>query len=328
VADVSAEAEKLRRLLARHARALKRNLPAALEGDANAVHDARVASRRIREAVPLLAAAGVASRKLARKARRATRALGPVRELDVALALLEEYDEGAPASVAVVRALKESLERRRVTTRADLLERLARFDAGRFVRRVRKVGGGLDEAALPGVRAALASRLARRAGDVTKTIEAAGTLYSPDRLHAVRISVKKLRYALELARLFAGRDDVAPALAPLKTVQQVLGRLHDLDVVTTELARDHAHGQPVEPDPPLAALLGAIEHDARELHARYLKLRFEIVDLATESRRFALSLGPTRRAANARPHTENHGRRDQPVPGAARRGGGSRRRVS
>ena len=42
-------------LLERLARALKRHLPAAIAGDDTAVHQARVASRRLREAVPVLA---------------------------------------------------------------------------------------------------------------------------------------------------------------------------------------------------------------------------------------------------------------------------------
>ena len=65
----------------------KRHLPSAIAGDDRGVHQARVASRRLREAVPVLAAglkhskAGKASRKI----RRLTRALGTVRELDVTL---------------------------------------------------------------------------------------------------------------------------------------------------------------------------------------------------------------------------------------------------
>ena len=42
-------------LLTRRALAFKRHLRAAVEGDGHGVHQARVASRRLREAVPVLA---------------------------------------------------------------------------------------------------------------------------------------------------------------------------------------------------------------------------------------------------------------------------------
>ena len=69
--------------------ALSRTLPGARKGDAHAVHQARVATRRLREALPLVVP-GKSGKTLARKVRRVTRALGPVRELDVALLNLEQ----------------------------------------------------------------------------------------------------------------------------------------------------------------------------------------------------------------------------------------------
>ena len=66
-------------------RALGRSLPKAVEGDARAIHKARVASRRVREALPIVLASapGKKSRKLRTRVERVTRALGPVRETDV-----------------------------------------------------------------------------------------------------------------------------------------------------------------------------------------------------------------------------------------------------
>ena len=69
------------------ARAIRRALPAAKAGDARSLHQARVATRRLRAALPLVAS-GPKAEKLARSVRRLTRALGPIRELDVAQALL------------------------------------------------------------------------------------------------------------------------------------------------------------------------------------------------------------------------------------------------
>ena len=63
-------------------------MPAAQAGDMRSVHQARVATRRLREALPVLRVSvdGDEITRVRRQVRRMTRALGPVRELDVALA--------------------------------------------------------------------------------------------------------------------------------------------------------------------------------------------------------------------------------------------------
>src|SRR5262245_28849831 len=70
-------------------------------GDVDALHRSRVATRRLREALPLVKGRGRERRRLRRDLRRVTRALGPVRELDVALALAgalaTDWSELAPA---------------------------------------------------------------------------------------------------------------------------------------------------------------------------------------------------------------------------------------
>ena len=78
--------------LPRRARSLHRYLPLAIKGDDTGVHQAQVASRRLREAVPVLAGTLKNSKagKATRKIRRLTQALGCVQELDVTLHLLDE----------------------------------------------------------------------------------------------------------------------------------------------------------------------------------------------------------------------------------------------
>src|SRR5215207_5814489 len=86
-------------LLRQRVAALRRMLPGARSGDARAVHQARVATRRLREAMPLVEA-GKPGREIERVARDLTAVLGTVRELDVALLMLAELEkmEGVPAS--------------------------------------------------------------------------------------------------------------------------------------------------------------------------------------------------------------------------------------
>ena len=70
-------------------------MPAAIGGDGIGVHQARVASRRLREAVPVLArdVKPGKAKKAHGKVRKLTRALGTVRELDVTLTVLNELAE-------------------------------------------------------------------------------------------------------------------------------------------------------------------------------------------------------------------------------------------
>src|SRR5918995_4252992 len=90
------------RLLPRRLRAFARALPDACGGDVNAVHKARVASRRLREALPVVLAdvPPKKAKRLARGFRRITRALGPVREMDVTIGVLETTAAQFPEAAA------------------------------------------------------------------------------------------------------------------------------------------------------------------------------------------------------------------------------------
>src|SRR5688500_3909732 len=108
-------------LLTRRARAFRRHLRAAAEGDGHGVHQARVASRRLREAVPVLAAGlkGSKAGKARRKIRRITKALGSIRELDVTLSVVDELAaRNTLPRIALEevrrRVVKEQERRRRV----------------------------------------------------------------------------------------------------------------------------------------------------------------------------------------------------------------------
>src|SRR4030095_2714352 len=114
-------------LLRQGLRALAKNLPAATRGDVNALHQARVASRRMREALPLVAP-GKRLSKLQRQVRRTTRALGPVRELDVALQMLDELDRAGDGSHQAVARLREVVAGERLRVQADMKGRLERLD--------------------------------------------------------------------------------------------------------------------------------------------------------------------------------------------------------
>jgi CHAD domain-containing protein len=262
------------RLLERRARALRRQLAAAVAGKDTGVHQARVASRRLREALPVLTDGlhHTRSGKAERKVRRLTQALGTVRELDVTLHLIDELGErpGVPrAALADVRAL---VIEEREARRAIMLERLKGIDTSKLSRRLNDVREALLHPS-PGHswRAALALRVARRGRRLERAIEDAGQIYAPEGLHEVRIAAKKLRYSLEIANETAAAS-CKEALRVLKRVQDSLGRLHDLQILQHHVAAVGAapRGRRATPDAALAILSRQIEDQCRHLHGRYV----------------------------------------------------------
>src|SRR5262244_2473388 len=67
------------------------HFPGVEEDRVDALHGARVATRRLREIVPLLQFERSATRKLSRRLKKVTHTLGTVRELDVLCVLVAEF---------------------------------------------------------------------------------------------------------------------------------------------------------------------------------------------------------------------------------------------
>ncbi|MCC6994079.1 MAG: CHAD domain-containing protein [Deltaproteobacteria bacterium] len=196
------------------------------------VHDMRVATRRLRAALRLLArgdAAEARAERLGRRVKRLQDALGEVRDLHVraelVAALRAELGPAAPAHalqalLAEARArlpdreqgLVSALGRWEMRTVPQLMAELeglahgGRLGGGRLVRRL---GVELE-------------RVLRRARVALRTLDEAPA-------HALRIAAKRLRYQLELVDGVVGGAPVL--LAELVPLQELLGQLHDRDVL-------------------------------------------------------------------------------------------------
>jgi CHAD domain-containing protein len=278
----------LRELTERRLRALEEHLPSARGGDPVGVHQARVASRRLRELIPV--AGADAPRERRRRARRAmrrlTRALGAVRELDVTLVLLDTLASNHPDLAAATEPLEADLRARRAVQGLELDATLASDLSGKAARRVEALlgHGHLDS----GSAQALADRIASRAGDLRRVIEDVGLLFDDERLHLTRIAAKKLRYALEVA----GEARLASTVAlvrQLKGVQDVLGELHDRHVLLTAVgwwrsSGDNRSGDTRERHGAMERLASRLERERRALHAKYLRRRPRLIAVADAAR--------------------------------------------
>jgi CHAD domain-containing protein len=257
-------------------------MPAAQAGDMRSVHQARVATRRLRGALPVLRTSinNQALVRVRRQVRKMSRALGPVRELDVALAHLDELAGRNIVSARALGRVRQTIARERLQRRRDMLAAITPGKVQKLTERLGQVGSGPETAERVGASEEAVNQVGRRARRLAAAIERAGGIYLPDRLHAVRVAAKKLRYAMEVERELTHSRSTA-RIAQLKRLQDLLGHMHDSEIlidrtraVQAEIA---ARQRPLATE--LDALVRALEQECRQYHATYMRRRASILRL-------------------------------------------------
>jgi CHAD domain-containing protein len=258
-------------------------MPAAQAGDETSVHQARVASRRLREALPVLGARADEDKldRVQRRVRRITRALGPVRELDVTLSLLAELEGKGAAPVRAIARVRKAVIDERQKRRREMLDEITPSRLDKLTRRLVRVAAPEPRTHVP--RNALteaAMQSAQRARNLKAAIERAGGIYLADRLHRVRVEAKKLRYALEIQRELAKSRSTA-GLNRLKSEQDLLGRMHDLEILIEKARAAQSKLNPRDRRgmAELNKLIRVLEDECREGHAAYMRGRAALVKL-------------------------------------------------
>jgi len=261
--------------------AFARELPGVEEGNVGALHRARVASRRLRELLPVLALDRGTNRKLARRLKKVTRTLGIVRELDVLGLLMEALRRDGRCAPAALERVGACVAEARAEARERLIGKRRIAKLSKLVARLRRVSEELAHVNTNGRRPlarraahaqrwALEARMANRAARVRTALEDAGSVYAAGQLHDLRIAIKKLRYAAELSGDGGGR--LTADIAMLRAGQDLLGRLHDLEVLLSWVREVQVSLSP--PDLRIWRALGAMAHtiedDCGRLHARVM----------------------------------------------------------
>jgi CHAD domain-containing protein len=258
-------------------------MPAAQAGDEISVHQARVASRRLREALPVLGARADEAQldRVQKRVRRITRALGPVRELDVTLLLLAELEGKEAAPLRAIERVRDAVLDERHKRRRDMLDEITPSRLDKLTRRLVRVAAPEERPHVTrNAREEAAAQSAQRARNLKAAIEHAGGIYLGERLHRVRVEAKKLRYALEIQReLNKARSMIG--LTRLRTEQDMLGRMHDLEILI-----DKARGVQGRLNPrdrrgmsELNKLIRVLEEECREGHAAYMRGRQALLEL-------------------------------------------------
>ncbi len=217
--------------------------------DPEDLHDMRVASRRQRAALKLFGdyykpkvtkRFGGALKEIASR-------LGAVRDLDVQLESARAYQDSLPPGAAQgLQPVLDAWSQQRDAAREALL---AAFDGDEyksfkkgFAKFVETDGAGIQKL-LPGepaptlVRQVLPGRLWEHYAEVRAYEGVLAAAHVPT-LHALRITGKRMRYALEFFREVlepASDGKIGEAIAMMTAMQDHLGELHDADVTLTRL---------------------------------------------------------------------------------------------
>ena len=232
-----------RALLLKHwQRALRHEAGARTGADIEDVHRMRVATRRLRSAFRFFGAymALPHQDEIVAGLRDLARRLGAVRDLDVLIERLEQEAAIESADRPTIDAIIAALDQDRAVARDDLV---AYLDGPGMATLRAHVADGLTQPASgpPAkrdrpVRTAGPRLLARRAARV---LADGADLLAPtsEELHDLRIQLKRLRYAAEFLLPYTQGSRLKPLIRNTTRLQDVLGELHDGDVMLDMLRR-------------------------------------------------------------------------------------------
>ena len=236
------------------------------DGDAESIHQARIATRRARAALKIVDGRRTDRLELCRAL---GRMLGAVREVDITYEIFHSLSTRLPSATSAIAAVGRIVERDRQRARRRLAKKLDDLKlkpliALRAHPRIIAVSFWRDWR-----RGVIAETLSRRAA-LQEAVDRAPAVYMPNRLHRVRIATKKLRYTLEVAEAAGIRVD-ATVMRDLRKVQDLLGRVHDIDVARRVVHTLDGTAKPIAAEVAiLDAVMGA---DCAALYEKYLGRR-------------------------------------------------------
>lgn len=260
--------------------------------DSEALHDARVALRRLHSlmrAYPEPFAAAV-PRKRRRQLRRLARASNPARDAEVQQAWVLQQTKGlTPAQLEGQRWLLARLQPATLLELEDALQKGVTQLARKLRPRFRALAGQAGHT--PPYAAACAAQAQPLAEEVVAALAA---IAGPDDMvgaHVARIRVKRLRYLLTPLRSHGPAAE--RAVAVLRQLQDVLGDLHDRHVLAgllresaaaaaAEHARELFDRAPAQPSawrpPQLSGLVALATRNRTAMLACHDQLRRDYLD--------------------------------------------------
>jgi CHAD domain-containing protein len=271
------EWSKVRKLALRHLNRFVSLDAKVLKGDdPDAIHDMRVASRRLQQVLDLIFPKPLPreARRLRRKIRRCRRVLGDVRNCDVLLQqVARRLARKRCPDREPWRAVKQHLERRRSESFARAVRKLSRVNLADFYVRAKEILAPLksapetdrvanplvqpDELPLEPFPPRLAQALVGVWSEFEQQVAASHREATAPSIHAARLCAKRLRYLLEVVNQFRIPGS-SEALAWLRKIQQHLGDWHDLEVLEEMIIEMMAQPEFLRDRLPLALATGKL----------------------------------------------------------------------
>jgi CHAD domain-containing protein len=215
--------------------------------DPEAIHDFRVALRRLRN---WLQAFGpwledTVTPSSTRRLRRLSRVAGVARDLQVQRLTLRQMAEAdGPPLATEARRIELQLDREEVRAREKLFRRVVEDLSSSGAKLAAQLHrGGLDAGASaagpgPSMAAAMATLLAERLEEVNTSLRRLRSASQTEMAHAARIAMKRLRYLLE--PFGSSSRLAATAVLRLTAAQDAFGRLHDIQLLARRITGHRA----------------------------------------------------------------------------------------
>lgn len=223
-----------RSTIALHLRALLAQIPAAQRGEAEPIHQVRVAARRLRSAVRLFAPyiSSIRPKVMDERLKWLGKQAGAVRDLDVLEQVLHERVKKLdPQIVKDLDPLFEEIRLRRSKAAADLARSLS---SSRYKSMMARLSAPIAITARGD--AAFGAMAGELFAPMLKSVMRAGEKMhedpTPDDLHRLRKRAKASRYALEMM-LGIDKKQLGPMLKGLEDLQDWVGGYHDAVVAVT-----------------------------------------------------------------------------------------------
>jgi CHAD domain-containing protein len=237
-----------------------------LSEKADTIHDTRVYSRRLQQVMRVFFSQphNGKARKLVRTLRNSRRSLGPCRNLDVTIAIIQKKIRAAKEETVrnAWRQVRQNLEEKRSRELVRARRELDQFDLMTFIKRSRDLLDLGDRASDP--EQSLQKTIKQGLIDWSDALDNAMRDPGQDSFHAFRIAGKRLRYALELLATMGDYSSAAKVKA-LKKLQDQIGDWHDRQVLLQLVADFLSQPDFLAAHPDLARALLA-EMDSEHQH--------------------------------------------------------------